>query len=90
MQKLEGLHYVNKLYLKMGYYTIQIFTASQDMTAIFTEFGKFRYNCLSMGMCASGDIFQAKVDDMLCDIKGFKKYIVYLLALNKERLSKRL
>ena len=46
------------------------------MTTIVTEFGKFRYNRLPIGMCASGDIFQAKVDDLLSDIEGFKACIV--------------
>ena len=41
-----------------------------------------------MGMCASGDIFQAKVDEMFGDIKGVKTYIDYILVLSKERLSK--
>ena len=35
------------------------------MTKVVTEFGKFRYNRLPMGMCASGEIFQAKVDKLL-------------------------
>ena len=68
IQKLEVFQYVTALDLNTGYYTIRIFSASQDMTTIFTEFGKFRYNCLPMGMCASGDIFQAKVDEILSDI----------------------
>ena len=38
------------------------------MTTIVTEFGKFRYNRLPMAMCASGDIFQDKVDKILSDI----------------------
>ena len=45
---------------------------SQDMMKIVTEFGTFRYNCLPMVMCAPGDIFQAKVDDLIGDIEGVK------------------
>ena len=44
------------------------------MSAIVTEFGNFRYNRLPMGLCASGDIFQAKVDELLSDIKDVEKY----------------
>jgi hypothetical protein len=40
------------------------------LTTIITEFGKYRYNELPMGMCCSGDIFQAKVDQLLGDIEG--------------------
>ena len=73
MHQLEGFQYAITLYLNMGYYTIRLYPASQDMKTIVSEFGKFRYNRLPMGMCASGDIFQAKVDKLLGDTKGVKK-----------------
>ena len=50
----------------------------------FTEFGKFVYNCLPMGMCASGDIFQSKVDNLPDDIQGPKTYINDILVLIKD------
>ena len=52
----------------MGYYTISILPASYDITTIITEFGKFRYNRPPMGICASGEIFQTKVDELIYDI----------------------
>ena len=69
----------------MGYYTIRLSSDSQDMTTIVTEFGKFRYNRLPMGVCALGGIFQAKVDKLLGDIKGIKIYIDDILVLRKDR-----
>ena len=54
------------------------------MTTIVNEFGKFRYNCLSMVMCASEDIFQAKVDKLLGDIEGVETYIDDILILGKD------
>ena len=72
MHKLEGLHYATTLDLNMGYNNIRLSPTSQDMATVVTEFGKFIYNCLRMVMCASGDIFQAKVDDLLVDIEGVK------------------
>ena len=69
------------------YYTIRILTASKYMTDIITEFGKFRYNCLSMVMCALGNMSQAKVDEILGDIKGVKTYINNILVLSKDILS---
>ena len=54
------------------------------MTTIVTEFGKFVYNCLHMGMCALVYIFQDKVDTLLSDIEGVKTYIEYILFLNKD------
>ena len=68
MQQLEGFQYTTALYINMGYYMVRLSPASQYTTTIVTEFGKLRYNRLPMGMCASGDIFQAKIDKLLGDI----------------------
>ena len=84
MQQLEGFQYTTALDMNMGYYTTRISPASQDMTTIVNRFGKFRYNRLPMGMCASGDIFQAKVDKLLSDIEGVKTYINDIIVLNKD------
>ena len=67
----------------MGYYTLRLPPASQEMTTIVTELGKFIYNRLPTGMCASGDIFQAKVDKLLGGIEGVKTYIGDILVLSK-------
>ena len=75
MQKLEGYQYAATLDINREYYTIRLSPDSQDMTTIVTEFGKFRYNRLPMGICALGNIYQSKVDKLLCDIRGVKKYI---------------
>ena len=72
MQKLERFQYATELYLNMGYYTIRLSPASQYTATIVTEFGKFRYNRLPMDMCALGDIFQAKVDELIGDVEGVK------------------
>ena len=37
-----------------------------------------------MGICASGDIFQAKLDELLGDIDGVKTYIDDILVLGKD------
>ena len=68
----------------MGYYTTRLLTASQNTTMIVTKFGKFNYNRLPMGMCASGDIFQSKVDEQISDIEGVKIYIDDILVLIKD------
>ena len=41
-----------------------------------------------MGMCHSGDIFQAEVDKLLGDIKDVKTYIDDILVLIKKLFSK--
>ena len=88
MNKLGGFQYATALDLNMGYYTIRISIARQDMTTIFTKFGKFIYNCLPMGMCALGDIFQDKVDELLGDTEGAKAYIYDIIVLSKNFLIK--
>ena len=67
----------------MGYYTIDISPEIREFTTIVTEFGKFRYNRVPMGLFASGDIFQAKVDELLSDIKGAKTYMNVIMLLVK-------
>ena len=74
---------MNTLDLNMGYYTIRLPSASQDITTIISEFGKFRYDRIPMGMCASEDTFQAKVDNLIGDIEGVKLYIDSILVLRK-------
>ena len=83
MQLVDGFQFATVLDLNMGYYTIQLDAESKDITTIVTEFGKFRYNVLPMGLVSSGDIFQAKVNELLGDIEGVKAYIDNILVLNK-------
>ena len=83
IHQLEGLQYAMALDLNMKYYTIDISPESGNLTNILTEFGKFRYNRVPMVICASDDIFQAKVDDLVGDIDGFKTYIDIILVLGK-------
>ena len=54
------------------------------MTTIVTEFGKFKYIRLPMGMCASGYIFQAKLDKLHGDTEDVKTYINNIIVLSKE------
>ena len=56
---------------------------SCEITTIVAEFGEFRYNMVPMELCASGDILQAKVDDISSDIKGVKVYINNILVYGK-------
>ena len=68
----------------MGYYNTRISTVNQDTMTIVTEFGKSRYNRLPTEMCALGDILQAKLDELLSDIEGFKTCIDSIIFLIKE------
>ena len=67
------IQYENALYLNMGYYNIRLSPTIQYMTTIVTEFGEFSYNCRHIGMCASGDIFQARLIKLIGDIEGVRR-----------------
>ena len=67
----------------MGYYHIRLSENSSDMCTIITEFGKFCYLRLPMGVSCSPDIFQAKIYELLGDIEGTKAYIDDILVINK-------
>ena len=84
IQQLEGLQYDTTLYINMGYYAMRLSSASQDMTTIVTEFGKFRYNHLPMGTCTLGYIVQDKVDKLQSDIEGIKTYINDIIVSRKD------
>ena len=88
LQQLEGFQYATELDLNMGYYTIKLYPACQYMTSIVTECGKFKYNGLPMAMCASGDIFQSKIDELIGDIEGVKTYIYDIIVLGNDIFEK--
>ena len=83
MQQLEGFEYATALYLNMRYHVIRLSPANQYMKMIVTEFVKFRYNCLPMGMCATGNKFQAKEEKLPGDMEGTKRYIDDIIVLIK-------
>ena len=58
------------------------------MTTIVTEFGKWRYNRLTIVIYASGGIFQDKLDEFLSDIDVVKTYIDDIICLNKDEFPK--
>ena len=59
----------------MVYYKIDIFTKSRDLNTIVTEFWKFKYNIVLVELCASGDIFQYKLYELLSDIDGSRHFL---------------
>ena len=61
--------------LNMGYYHSRLSAKSADMCTIVTEFGKFRYKRLPMGVAGSPDIFQAKFYELMGDLEGVKAYL---------------
>ena len=50
LRQLEGFQYATALDTNMGYYHIQLSTEAQEMCTIVTEFGKYQYLRLPMGV----------------------------------------
>ena len=90
LQELEGFQYATALDLNMGYYRIRLSDKSADMCTIVTEFGKFRYRRLPMGVSGSPDIFQAKIYELMGDLEGVKAYLDDILVINKGDFSQHL
>ena len=74
----------------MRYYHIRLSDDASYMCTIITEFGKYRYNRLSMGVSCSPDIFQAKIYELLGDIVGTKSYIDDILVVKKGSFTEHL
>ena len=89
-QELEGFRYASSLDLNMGYYHIRLSDKSSDMCTIVTEFGKFKYKRLPMGIAGSPDIFQAKIYELMGDLEGVKAYLDDILVIKKGSFSQHL
>ena len=48
--RLEGLSYGTTLYLNMGYYHIEVSAKSKELCTIITQWGKYKYQRLPMGL----------------------------------------
>ena len=83
LQQLEGFQYATSLDLNMGYYHIVLSEESADMCTIVTEYGKYKYKRLPMGVSCSPDIFQAKIYELLGDLEGIKAYIDDVLVIKR-------
>ena len=83
LQQLEGFQYATSLDMNMGYYHIALSEEASDMCTIITEFGKYRYKRLPMGVSCSPDIFQAKIYELLGDIEGTRAYIDDILVIKR-------
>ena len=83
LQELSGFTHATALDLSMGYYSIRLSPESSDACTIVTEFGKFKYKRLPMGVSCSPDIFQSKINELLGDIEGICAYLDDLLLLSK-------
>lgn len=83
LQRLEGFTYASALDLNMGYYTIRLDPAAQEMCTIITPFGRYAYQRLPMGVCVSADIFQEEMMNIMAGLDFVRTYIDDLLLISK-------
>jgi len=83
LQQLEGFQYATSLDMNMGYYHLSLDRESSDMCTIVSEFGKYGYKRLPMGVSCAPDVFQSKINGLLGDIEGVKAYLDDILILDQ-------
>ena len=80
---LEGFRYGTTLDLNMGYYHIELSDKSKKFCTIVTQWGKYEYQRLPMGLCNSPDIFQEKMSELFIGLDTMHVYIDDLLHVTK-------
>ena len=81
--KLEGFKYGTALDLNMVYYHIELSSESKELCTITTQWGKYEYQRLPMGLCNSPDIFQEKMSELLAGLDTVRVYIDDILHITK-------
>ena len=83
LQNLEGFKYGTALDLNMGYYHLELSAKSKELCTITTQWGKYEYQRLPMGLCNSPDIFQEKMNEILDGLESVRVYIDDVLHVTK-------
>ena len=78
--KLEGFQHAMSLDLNMGCYHIEVMPFSKRLCTIVTPGGKYKYQCLPMGLCNSPDVFQERMFELFSDLEYVQVYINDLLV----------
>ena len=67
----------------MGYYHIELSAKSKELCTIFTQWGKYEYQRLPMGLYNSPDIFREKMSKLFVGLDTVRVYINELLHVTK-------
>ena len=69
--------------LNMGYYHIELSAKLKELCTIVTQWGKYEYQRLPMGLCNSPNIFQEKMSELFIGLDTVPVYIDDLLHVTK-------
>ena len=83
LMNLEGFTYATSIDLNMGYYHVKLTPDSSRLCTIVTEFGKYEYLRIPMGVCNSPDIFQERMSDLMAGLEYVRAYIDDILVTTK-------
>ena len=67
----------------MAYRHIELSAKSKELFTIVTQWGKYEYQQLPMGLCKSPKIFQEKMSKLFIGIDTVRVYIDDLLHVTK-------
>ena len=67
----------------MGYYHIELSAKSKELCTIVTQWGKYEYQRLPMGLCNIPDIFQEKMPELFIGLDTVRVYTDDLLHVTK-------
>ena len=67
----------------MGYHHIELSAKSKELCTIVTQWGKYEYQRLPMGLCNSPKIFQEKMSELFVSLDTVRVYIDELLHVTK-------
>ena len=59
----------------MGYWHIELSTKSKELCTIVTQWGKYDFQQLPMGLCNSPDIFQENMYELFVGLDKMRVYI---------------
>ena len=83
MLRLEVFRYGTKFDLNMVYYHIELSAKSKELCTIFTQWGKYEYQRLPMGLSNSPNIFQENMSELFIGLYTVRVYIDDLLHVTK-------
>jgi hypothetical protein len=87
LQEVEGFTFETALDLNMGYYTIRLDPDASKICTIIFPWGKYSYKQLPMGIAASPDIFQGKMQELMESLEYVRAYLDDLLCISKLSLE---